>query len=148
MPMRNRLSLGVVMVSLALSSMVYAQEVKLGSSVEGLLQAARERNPEIASMRFDADAAAERVVPAGALPDPKFSMELRDLTRMGERNPTLLPSSTCLTAQTWLALLPGLLSTKASLLQWPVLRMLARMPTCLTSPPLAKLLCRLPVKSV
>ena len=31
MPMRNRLSLGVVMVSLALSSMVYAQEVKLGS---------------------------------------------------------------------------------------------------------------------
>ena len=91
MPMRNRLSLGVVMVSLALSSMVYAQEVKLGSSVEGLLQAARERNPEIASMRFDADAAAERVVPAGALPDPKFSMELRDLTRMGERNPTLLP---------------------------------------------------------
>jgi cobalt-zinc-cadmium efflux system outer membrane protein len=91
MPMRNRLSLGVVMVSLALSSMVYAQEVKLGSSVEGLLQAAWERNPEIASMRFDADAAAERVVPAGALPDPKFSMELRDLTRMGERNPTLLP---------------------------------------------------------
>ena len=91
MPMRNRLSLGVVMVSLALSSMVYAQEVKLGSSVEGLLQAARERNPEIASMRFDADAAAERVVPAVALPDPKFSMELRDLTRMGERNPTLLP---------------------------------------------------------
>ena len=91
MPMRNRLSLGVVMVSLALSSMVYAQEVKLGSSVEGLLHAAWERNPEIASMRFDADAAAERVVPAGALPDPKFSMELRDLTRMGERNPTLLP---------------------------------------------------------
>jgi len=52
MPMRNRLSLGVVMVSLALSSMVYAQEVKLGSSVEGLLQAAWERNPEIASMQF------------------------------------------------------------------------------------------------
>ncbi len=37
MPMRNRLSLGVVMVSLALNSMVHAQEVKLGSSVEGLL---------------------------------------------------------------------------------------------------------------
>jgi outer membrane protein TolC len=89
--MRNRLSLGVVMVSLALSSMVHAQEVKLGSSVEGLLQTARENSPEFASMQFEADAAAERVVPAGALPDPKFSMELRDITRMGERNPTLLP---------------------------------------------------------
>lgn len=91
MPMRNRLSLGLVLVSLALSPMVYAQEVRLGSSVEGLLQAAKERNPEIASMRFDADAAAERVVPAGALPDPKFRAELRDITRMGEQNPTLLP---------------------------------------------------------
>jgi outer membrane protein TolC len=89
--MRNRLSLGVVVVSLALSSMVHAQEAKLGSSVEGLLQAARDRNPEIASMRFDADAAAERVAPAGALPDPKFRTELRDITRMGEQNPTLLP---------------------------------------------------------
>ncbi len=90
-PMKNRLSLGVVLVSLALSSMVYAQELKLGSSVEGLLQAARERNPEIASMRFDAEAAAERVTPAGALPDPKFRTELRDITRMGGQNPTLLP---------------------------------------------------------
>jgi outer membrane protein TolC len=89
--MKNRLSLGVVLVSLALSSMVYAQELKLGSSVEGLLQAARERNPEIASMRFDAEAAAERVTPAGALPDPKFRTELRDITRMGGQNPTLLP---------------------------------------------------------
>jgi outer membrane protein TolC len=89
--MRNRLSLGVVVVSLALSSMVHAQEAKLGSSVEGLLQAAKDRNPEIASMRFDADAAAERVAPAGALPDPRFRTELRDITRMGEQNPTLLP---------------------------------------------------------
>lgn len=91
MPNRFRLSLGVVLVALALSPMVRAQEVKLGSSVEGLLQAARERNPEIASMRFDADAAAERVAPAGALPDPKLRTELRDITRMGEQNPTLLP---------------------------------------------------------
>ncbi|ART56952.1 transporter [Acidovorax carolinensis] len=91
MPNRFRLSLGVVLVALALSPMVRAQEVKLGSSVEGLLQAARDRNPEIASMRFDADAAAERVAPAGALPDPKFRTELRDITRMGEQNPTLLP---------------------------------------------------------
>ena len=88
---RFRLSLGVVLVALALSPMVRAQEAKLGSSVEGLLQAARDRNPEIASMRFDADATAERVAPAGALPDPKFRTELRDITRMGEQNPTLLP---------------------------------------------------------
>ena len=45
MPMRNRLSLGVVVVSLALSSMVHAQEAKLGLSVEGLLQVVIYRNP-------------------------------------------------------------------------------------------------------
>ena len=91
MPNRISLSLGVVLVALALSPMVRAQGVQLGSSVEGLLQAARERNPEIASMRFEADAAAERVAPAGALPDPKLRTELRDITRMGEQKPTLLP---------------------------------------------------------
>jgi hypothetical protein len=43
-------------------------------------------------MRYEAEAAAERVTPAGALPDPKFRTELRDITRMGEQNPTLAPA--------------------------------------------------------
>jgi outer membrane protein TolC len=43
-------------------------------------------------MRFEAEAAHERIQPAGALPDPKLQVELRDLTRMGEQNATLNPS--------------------------------------------------------
>ncbi|HMY50600.1 MAG TPA: TolC family protein, partial [Rhodocyclaceae bacterium] len=51
-------------------------------------------SPELAAMRHEADAAAERVVPAGALPDPRFRTELRDITRMGEQSPALLPART------------------------------------------------------
>ena len=69
-----------------------AQEVPPGADVERLLAIARETNPEYASMRYEAQAAAERVTPAGALPDPKLRTELRDITRMGEQSPTLSPS--------------------------------------------------------
>ena len=69
-----------------------AQEALPGSSVESLLRIAREKNPEYAGMRLEAEAAGERIVPAGALPDPKFRTELRDITRMGEQNATLAPN--------------------------------------------------------
>ncbi|CAK0743673.1 outer membrane protein, heavy metal efflux system [Gammaproteobacteria bacterium] len=69
-----------------------AQEPLLGDDVESLLAFARERNSEFAIARYDAEAATERIVPAGILPDPKFRTELRDLTRMGEKNPTLAPN--------------------------------------------------------
>lgn len=69
-----------------------AQETAPGGNVESLLAIAKERNPEYAGMRFEAEAAGERVVPAGALPDPKFRTELRDITRMGEQNASLSPS--------------------------------------------------------
>jgi outer membrane protein, heavy metal efflux system len=62
-----------------------------GNSVESLLMYARERNPEYASMRHEAQAAVDRAAAAGALPDPQLQVELRDITRMGEQNPTLLP---------------------------------------------------------
>lgn len=64
----------------------------LGRNVEGLLDYAREHNPEVASARSEADAAAERVTPAGALPDPKLRTELRDITRFGEQAATVSPS--------------------------------------------------------
>lgn len=70
---------------------VQAQTVP-GSTIESLLSLARESNPDFANMRFEADAAAERVTPAGALPDPKFLMELRDVTKMGEQTATLSPA--------------------------------------------------------
>ena len=69
-----------------------AQEKPPGASVESLLAYARERNPEYAAMRYEADAAGERAIPAGALPDPKLRTELMDITKAGQQNPTLSPS--------------------------------------------------------
>ncbi|HYD95919.1 MAG TPA: TolC family protein [Noviherbaspirillum sp.] len=62
-----------------------------GASLQSLLDFARANNPEYASMRHEAEAAAQKAASAGALPDPKLRVELQDITRMGEQNPTLLP---------------------------------------------------------
>ena len=83
--------LSVVLLS-ALCFQVFAQEAPLGAELAPLLSLAKQFNPEFASMRMEAQAASERVLPAGALPDPKFRMELRDITKMGEQNPTLNPT--------------------------------------------------------
>ena len=65
----------------------------IGSNVESLLDYARARNPEYAVMRLEAEAAAERVYPAGALPDPVLRTELQNITNYPtEANPNLLPS--------------------------------------------------------
>ena len=69
-----------------------AQDVPPGADVVGLLALARQNSPELAGMRHEAQAARERVAPAGALPDPRFSMELRDLTRFGEQSASLWPA--------------------------------------------------------
>ena len=69
-----------------------AGETVPGRNLESLLEFSQTHNPEYAGMRHDAEAAAERVVSAGALPDPKFRAELRDITRMGEQDPTLAPN--------------------------------------------------------
>ncbi|WP_404977060.1 TolC family protein [Accumulibacter sp.] len=71
-----------------------AQDAALGAELEPLLAYARTRNPEFAALQAEADASHERIVPAGALPDPKFGVELRDITRAGEQNPTLSPGRT------------------------------------------------------
>ena len=70
-----------------------AQATLPGADLSGLLALARERNPDVASMRSEAQAAAERVTPAGAFPDPRFRVELMDITRMGEQSPSLWPSN-------------------------------------------------------
>ena len=69
-----------------------AQTAVPGADVEGLLTIAREGNPEYAGMRLEAEAAAERIAPAGALPDPKLRTELMDITKGGQQNATLSPS--------------------------------------------------------
>jgi outer membrane protein TolC len=62
-----------------------------GADVESLLAVAKANNPEVAGMRHEALAAQERVGQADALPDPRFKLELQDVTKMGVQNPTLWP---------------------------------------------------------
>ena len=67
-------------------------ELPLGANVEGLLDYAR-ANPEYAAMRYEAEAATQRVYPAGAFPDPLFRMELQNITNAGsDASPSLVPS--------------------------------------------------------
>ena len=64
----------------------------IGGEVESLLEFARSRHPEFAALRAEAAAAAERIEPAGALPDPIFRTELRDITNEGkDASSNLLP---------------------------------------------------------
>lgn len=79
------LALGIV------TSTSLAAEPMPGRSLESLLDYAREHNPEFASMRHEADATGERAASAGALPDPKLRIELQDITKMEEQNPSLAP---------------------------------------------------------
>lgn len=81
-----------LILALGLTGPVLAEEAAIGRTVDSLLDYARNNNPEYASMRHEADAAGERVTPAGALADPKLKIELMDITRMGEQSPTLNPS--------------------------------------------------------
>lgn len=70
----------------------WADERSLGGDVESLLEYARS-NPEYAAMRYESDAAAQRVYPAGAFPDPLFRMELQNITNAGsDAPPSLLPN--------------------------------------------------------
>ena len=92
--MRRLRPLPILILSLAIAfgAPVFAQEAALGANVDSLINYAKTRNPEYAAMQAEAEASGERVTPAGALPDPKFRTELRDITRFGEQNATLSPS--------------------------------------------------------
>ncbi|MFZ2162774.1 MAG: TolC family protein [Sideroxyarcus sp.] len=67
-------------------------EEPLGSNLTGLLEYAREHNPELAATRYEAVAAQERAEPAGALPDPVLRTELMNITNEGSTGARLLPS--------------------------------------------------------
>ena len=68
-----------------------AQPTALGTDVDSLLSYAWQVNPELAAMRAEAQAAQERVYPAGALADPMLTTELRDITNGGESSASVLP---------------------------------------------------------
>ena len=70
-----------------------AQEAPLGSDLQGLLAFAKAQSPELNAMRQEADAAAQRIGPAGALPDPVLRIELMDINNYASgASPSLLPS--------------------------------------------------------
>lgn len=81
-----------LLMAIGLGMPALAQEPAIGASVDSLLDFAKTRNPEYAAMQAEAEASGQRITSAGALPDPKFRAELRDITRMGEQNATLSPS--------------------------------------------------------
>lgn len=71
---------GALLLAACVVPSVRAQAPELGATLDGLLVFARERHPELRSMRYEADAAAQRALSAGTLPDPMMLMELRDMT--------------------------------------------------------------------
>jgi len=66
---------------IAVGGLAHASEsLVLGGSVENLLTYARDSHPALLAQRHAAAGAATRIESAGALPDPMFSIELRDFT--------------------------------------------------------------------
>ncbi len=61
-----------------------------GATLPELLAWAKQHNPELAAMQHEAEAAEARIQQAGALPDPMFSVEWRDIPN--DSDFTLAPS--------------------------------------------------------
>ena len=100
--------LGAFVVSAGAAGPVLAQSDALGTSVQGLLAYARAQSPELSAMRQEADAAAQRVGPAGALPDPVLRVELMNVNNYGnDASPSLLPWRVGETKYTLMQTLPG-----------------------------------------
>lgn len=78
-----RRAAATLVLAIACSAAAAQPAADLGATLEGLLAYAKERHPELRSMRHEADAAAQRITPAGALPDPMLQVELRDVTNEG-----------------------------------------------------------------
>jgi outer membrane protein, heavy metal efflux system len=76
---------------LGLATTAHAETLP-GASVESLLAIAREGSPDVRMVRLEAEAARERIGPAGALPDPLLRVELENVTRGGTQEATLSPS--------------------------------------------------------
>jgi outer membrane protein TolC len=97
----------VALMSLAALSAPVARGAELGEDVQSLLEQARAQNPELASMRAEAEAAAQRVQPAGALPDPVLRVELMNVNNYGnDAGFNLLPSKVGETRYTLMQMLP------------------------------------------
>jgi outer membrane protein TolC len=104
--MKRLLALALGLGALAALAQNAPGEALPGADVESLLAVAQANNPELAGMRFDAVAAQQRIEQADALPDPRFKLELQDVTKMGAQNPTLWPGDVASTRYTFTQELP------------------------------------------
>jgi outer membrane protein, heavy metal efflux system len=103
----RRLAL-IGLMSLATLCATSVSAAELGEDVQSLLEHARAHNPELALMRSEADAAAQRVQPAGALPDPVLRVELMNVNNYGnDAGFSLLPSKVGETKYTLMQMLPA-----------------------------------------
>lgn len=107
--MKPKISVLCFGLAAALANAAWAAE--LGRDVDSLIDYARRNNPEYAAMRLEAEAAGERVYPAGALPDPVLRTELQNVTNYSMETgnnggPNLLPSRVGSTRYTFLQPLP------------------------------------------
>lgn len=100
--MKRPLLLALLLTALA----AQGAEPLPGASVESLLAAAREHSPDVRMVRLEAEAARERIQPAGALPDPVLRIELENITRNGSQNATLDPTRSGDTKYTLMQPLP------------------------------------------
>ena len=97
---------GVLGLCVGLASPAGAAE--LGATVDSLLEYAQAQNPELAAMRHEANAAEQRLLPAGALPDPVLRVELENFNNYGnDARPNLLPSRVGETKYTLMQTLPA-----------------------------------------
>ncbi|MEZ0238291.1 MAG: TolC family protein [Methylophilaceae bacterium] len=78
----RRLALAVALLAMS-SAQAEETSAPLGADVQELLQWADTHNPELAAMRYEVEAAGERIAPAGALPDPVLRVELQDFAGPG-----------------------------------------------------------------
>jgi outer membrane protein TolC len=104
---RQLLALALVLVCIGTLAATTADAGELGESVQPLLELARAQNPELALMRAEAQAAEQRVQPAGALPDPVLRVELMNVNNYGnDAGFNLLPSKVGETRYTLMQALP------------------------------------------
>jgi outer membrane protein TolC len=98
----------VALMCVIATGAVRAQGGPLGASAQGLLEYARSQSAEVRAMRQEADAAAQRVGPAGALPDPVLRVELMNINNYGnDASPSLLPWRVGETKYTLMQTLPS-----------------------------------------
>jgi outer membrane protein, heavy metal efflux system len=107
---RRRLPVALVAAAMSLAALAAsgARGAELGEDVQSLLEHARAQNPELALMRAEAEAAAQRVQPAAALPDPVLRVELMNVNNYGnDAGFSLLPSKVGETKYTLMQMLPA-----------------------------------------